>query len=150
MANTLEQISIAFITDKSPIIDIICNNLMASGIDILFRSESIESGLSQLSALEKLPQICIIDLDFSDSKILAQLHELKAKYPTLKLIAHSDNDSEQAVISLLKIGFNGYLLIGSDAGDFKKAIIGACNGKRYFSVGVSKIAQEYFSNKETV
>ncbi len=84
MANTIEQISIAFITDKSPIIDIIYNNLVASGIDILFRSVSIESGLSQLSVLEKLPQVCIVDLDFSDSKVLAQLHEHKSKMPELK------------------------------------------------------------------
>lgn len=150
MVNTIEQISIAVINDKSPIIDIICNDLVASGIDILFRSESIESGLSQLSALEKLPQVCIIDLDFSDRKILAQLHKLKAKYPTLKLIAHCDDDSEKAVISLLKIGFNGYLLIGSDADDFKNAIEGICNGKKYFTVGVSEISREYFSNKEIV
>ena len=150
MANTIEQISIAFINDKSPIINIICNNLVASEIDILFRSESIESGLSQLSALEKLPQVCIIDLDFSDSKVLAQLHELRAKCPALKLIAHSGDDSEEVVISLLKIGFNGYLLIGSDADDFKNAIEGTCNGKKYFSVGISEIAREYFSNKETV
>ncbi len=150
MKNIIEQISIAIINDKSPIIDIICNDLVASGIDILFRSERIESGLSQLSALEKLPQVCIIDLDFSDSKVLAQLHELKAKYPALKLIAHSDDDREQAVISLLEIGFSGYLVIGSDADDFKKAIIGACNSKRYFSAEIITIAQEYFSNKETV
>lgn len=150
MANTIEQISIAFINDKSPIIDIICNNLVASGIDILFRSESIENGLSQLSALEELPQVCIVDLDFFDSKVLTQLHELKAKYPNLNLIAHSDDDSEEAVISLLKIGVSGYLVIGSDAADFKKAIIGACNGKRYFSAEIITIAQEYFSNKETV
>ncbi len=81
---------------------------------------------------------------------MTQLHELKAKYPNLNLIAHSDDDSEEAVISLLKIGVSGYLPIGSDTDDFKKAIIGACNGKRYFSVGVSKIAQEYFSNKKMV
>ncbi|QHC83709.1 histidine kinase [Empedobacter brevis] len=150
MTNIIEQISIAVINDKSPIIDIICNNLVASEIDILFRSESIESGLSQLSALEKLPQVCIIDLDFSDSKVLAQFHELRAKYPALKLIAHSDDDSEQAVISLLEIGFSGYLVIGSDADDFKKAIIATCNGKRYFSAEIIAIAQEYFRNKETV
>ena len=150
MANSTEQISIAFINDKSPIIDIICNDLVTSGIDTLCLSESIESGLSQLSALEKLPQVCIIDLDFSDSKVLAQLHELKAKYPTLKLIAHSDDDSEETVISLLKIGVSGYLLIGSDTDDFKKAITGAFNGKRYFNAGITTIAQEYFSNKETV
>ncbi|HAT3992846.1 TPA: response regulator transcription factor [Elizabethkingia anophelis] len=147
MANTIEQISIAFINDKSTIINTICNNLVASGIDMLFRSESIESGLSQLSALEKLPQICIIDLDFSDSNVLAQLHELKAKYPTLKLIAHSDDDSEQIVTSLLEIGIDGYLLIGTDAEELQTAIEGVCNDKKYFSTGVSKIAQKYFSNK---
>lgn len=91
---TLSNNSIVFINDKSPIIDIICNNLVASEIDILFRSENIEDGLSQLSVLEKLPQVCIVDLDFSDSKVLIQFHELKGKYPTLKLIAHSDYDRE--------------------------------------------------------
>ncbi|MGO1245498.1 MAG: DNA-binding response regulator [Sphingobacteriaceae bacterium] len=146
MANTIEQISIAFITDKSPIIDIICNNLIASGVYTLFRSENIEDGLSQLSILDEMPQICIIDLDFSDSKVLIQFHELKGKYPTLKLIAHSDNDREQVIIPLLEVGFDGYLLIGCDADDFKKVIERACDGKKYFSKGISQIARKYFNN----
>lgn len=147
MANTIEPISIAFINDKSPIIDIICNSIVVSGIDILFRSESIEGGLSQLSALEKLPKVCIVDLDFSDSNVLVQLQELRAKYPTLKLIAHSDDDSEQIVTSLLEIGIDGYLLIGVDAEDLQRAIEGVISGKKYFSTGISKIAREYISNK---
>ncbi|KOS06159.1 histidine kinase [Flavobacterium akiainvivens] len=145
MANTIEQINIAFINDKSPIINIISNNL--SGINVLFLSENIEDGLSQLSALAELPQVCIINLDFSDSNVLAQLHELKAKYPTLKLIAHSDDDSEQIVTTLLEIGIDGYLLIGTDAEELQTAIEGVCKDKKYFSTGVSKIAREYFSNK---
>jgi hypothetical protein len=40
--------------------------------------------------------------------------------------------------------------ISSDADDFKKAIIGACNGRRYFSAEIITIAQEYFSSKETI
>ncbi|WES99899.1 DNA-binding response regulator [Chryseobacterium arthrosphaerae] len=147
MANTIEQISITFITDKSPIIDIICNNLVVSGINILFRSENIEDGLSQLSILNEMPQVCIIDLDFSDKNALAQLHELKGKYPTLKLIAHSDDDSEQIVTTLLEIGIDGYLFIGTDAEELQTAVEGVCNDKKYFSTGVSKIAREYFSNK---
>ncbi|MGJ1303531.1 DNA-binding response regulator [Sphingobacterium multivorum] len=145
--NNPEQINIAFINDKSPIIDVICNDLVASGVNVLFRSENIEDGLSQLSVLQQLPKACIIDLDFHDRNVLAQLQELRTKYPNIKLIAHSDIDTEKAVIPLLEIGFDSYLLIGSDADDFKKAIEGVCNGKRYFSVGVSKIAHEYFSNK---
>ncbi|PZP39720.1 MAG: histidine kinase, partial [Pseudopedobacter saltans] len=65
----------------------------------------------------------------------------------VKLIAFSDKDSEKAVKPLLEIGFVGYLLIGSDTDDFKKAIDTVANNGRYFSMGVAKIAQEYFGNK---
>lgn len=145
--NSLQKISIAFINDKSPIVDIIYNDLLNFGIDILFRSEKIKDGLSQLSALKSLPKVCFIDLDFYDKNVLAQLQELRIQYPTIKLIAHSDIDAEKAVKPLLEIGFAGYLLIGSDADDFKKAIDVVTNSGRYFSVGVAEIAQEYFSNK---
>ncbi|MGJ1446957.1 DNA-binding response regulator [Sphingobacterium spiritivorum] len=144
--NTLKEVSIAFINEKSPIVDLTCNDLVASEIDILFRSENIKDGLSQLSALKSLPKVCFIDLDFYDKNVLAQLQELRTQYPTIKLIAHSDIDAEKAVKPLLEIGFAGYLLIGNDADDFKKAIEVVINGGRYFSVGVAEIAQEYFSN----
>ena len=141
-----QKIALAFINDKSPILDLTCNDLVASGIEVLFRSENIEDGLSQLPALKTLPNICIIDLDFYDKNVLAQLQELRTKYPTIKLIAFSDKDSEKAIKSLLEIGFAGYLLIGSDADDLKKAIETVINGGRYFSMGVADIAQEYFDS----
>jgi DNA-binding NarL/FixJ family response regulator len=78
---------------------------------------------------------------------LADLQELHKQYPSIKLIAHSDRDTEKAVKPLLEMGFAGYLLIGSDRDDFIKAIDGVTNGGRYFSVGVAKIVQEYFGNK---
>ena len=127
--NSLEQISIAFINDKSPIVDNICNDLATLGIEILFCSENLENGLSQLSTLKELPKVCIIDLDFYDKNVLLQLQELKAKYPSIKLIAHSDNDNEKVVKSLLELGFDSYLLIGSDTDDFKRAVVGVCNDK---------------------
>ena len=119
-----QKITLAFINDKSPILDLICNELISSGIEILFRSENIEDGLIKLSALNELPKICIIDLDFYDKNILSQLKKLRVLFPTIKLIAHSDVDTEKTIKALLKIGFAGYLLIGSDVEDFKKAIEG--------------------------
>ncbi|MDE5435694.1 MULTISPECIES: DNA-binding response regulator [Weeksellaceae] len=143
---TNQKITLAFINDKSPILDVICNDLIASEFEILFRSESIENGLSQLSALNKLPRVCIIDLDFYDKNVLAQLQELRAQYPTIKLIAHSDIDEKKAVNFLLEIGFAGYMLIDSDTYDFKKAIEAVANDRRYFSAGVADIVSEYFVN----
>ena len=124
---TQEKITLAFINDKSPILDITCNDLVASGMDVLFRSENIEDGLFQLSALKELPQICIIDLDFYDRNVLSQLQELKTQYPTIKLIAHSDIDDQKVGKDLLDIGFSSYLLIGSGKDDFRKVIEGVIN-----------------------
>ena len=117
-----QRITLAFINDNSPILDLNCDNLVVSRLEVLFRSENIEDGLSQLSALKELPKVCIIDLDFYNKNVLEQLQKLRTQYPTIKLIAHSDIDTEKTVKSLLEIGFAGYLLIGSDADDFRKAI----------------------------
>ena len=140
--------TLAFINDKSPILDSICNDLSGSGFEILFRSEHIEDALTQLSALKSLPEFCIIDLDFYDKNVLAELHELRIKYPSIKLIAFSDKDSEQAVKPLLEMDFSGYLLIGSDSEDFKKAIETVSNDRRYFSAGICKVVEGYFSNQQ--
>ena len=119
---TSQKITLAFINDKSPILDLICNDLIASGTEVLFRSESIEDGLSHLFSLNELPKICIIDLDFYDKNILVQLQGLRTKYPTIKLIAHSDIDDKKVGKPLLDIGFSSCLLVGSDADDFRTAI----------------------------
>ncbi len=89
---------------------------------MLSRFESIDDGLSQLSELKELPNVCIIDLDFYDKSVLAQLQELSTQYPTIKLIAHSDIDTETVGRILLDIGFSSCLLVGSDADDFRKVI----------------------------
>lgn len=117
-----QKITLAFINDKSPILDFICKDLITLGIEVLFRSESIENGLSQLYSLNELPTICIIDLDFYNKNVLVELQELRTKYPTIKLVAHSDIDDEKIGRTLLDIGFLSYLLVGSDIIDFKKAI----------------------------
>lgn len=120
-----QKITLAFINDKSPILNGICQDLVASGTEVLFRSESIEDGLSQLFSLNELPYVCIIDLDFYHKNVLTQLQELRTKYPTIKLIAHSDIDDEKVGKAILNIGFSSYLLVGSDTMNFKKLIFNA-------------------------
>lgn len=122
-----QKITLAFINDKSPILNGICQDLVASGTEVLFRSESIEDGLSQLSSLNELPKICIIDLDFYNKNVFVELQELRTKYPTIKLIAHSDIDDEKVGKYLLDIGFSSYLLIGNDAEYFRKVIEAVIN-----------------------
>lgn len=121
----INRITIAFINDRSPLMDLIHADLVASGVDVIFRSDNVVDGINQLSALKSLPNICIIDLDFSDKDIMKQLRELRRQYPKLKLIAHSDMDDEKIIRELAVLGFSKYVLIGND---MKKAIDGVVNG----------------------
>lgn len=122
----ISRITTAFINDKSPVMDLIHDDLVASGVDVVFRSDNVADGNNQLSSLTTLPNICIIDLDFSDKDIMKQIRELRSQYPTLKLIAHSDMDDEKVIRELADLGFSKYVLIGEN---IKKAIDGAVNGR---------------------
>lgn len=115
-------IQVAFINDTSPLIDIICNELIASGVEVLFRSENVQQGLFQLSASRELPKAIIVDLNFDDRNLQVQLRELKSSYPNISLIAYGDSDADETVKALTEIGIKSYLLIGSDAEDFKRVI----------------------------
>ncbi|MBL7867191.1 MAG: response regulator transcription factor [Flavobacterium lindanitolerans] len=119
---TSSKNTLALINDKSPILDLICKDLVDSGIEVIFQSETIEDGLHQLSKLNILPDVCIIDLDFYEKQIIAKLQKLKKKYSAVMLIAHSDSDDDKVAKTLLDIGFSSYLLLGSDVDDFRKAI----------------------------
>lgn len=123
-----QKITLAFINEKNPILDLICDGLTASGFEITFRSETVEDGLFHLVSLKELPKVCIIDLDFYHKQILSQLQKLRAEYPTIKLLSHSDIDNEKVGKALLDIGFSSCLLVGSDVDDFKRAIDKNVNG----------------------
>ncbi|WP_099367219.1 histidine kinase [Sphingobacterium sp. 1.A.4] len=105
-----QKMTLGFINDKSPILDRICNDLNALGIEALFRLENIQDGLNYLLTLKILPKACIIDLDFYDKNVLAQLQLLRTQYPTIQLIAHSDIDDKKVGKNLLDIGVSSYLL----------------------------------------
>ena len=118
-----DKVSIAFINDKSPIIDKICTDLLSAKFEILFQTENIENAISELEVIKKLPEICIIDLDFYDKSILKQLQKLRNLYPTIQLIAHSDIDDEKIAKDIIDIGFVSYFLLGTDIDDLNKALI---------------------------
>src|SRR5690606_36818001 len=115
----INRITTAFINDKSPVMDLINEDFLSSGIDVVFRSNNIAEGNNQLSSLTTLPDICIVDLDFSDKNIIKQLRELRDQYPTLKLLVHSDIDNQNIIKELSGLGFLKYVLI---ADDVKKAV----------------------------
>ena len=137
---------IAFVNDNNPIMDTISRQLAISGFNILFHTESIKNAIGKLEAMDVFPETCIVDLDFHDRHILAEIRQFTESFPQIKFIAYSETDNERIVKSLLKLGFKAYLLIGCDENDFGRAIEKVSNDESFFSVGVAAIAKEYYSN----
>lgn len=95
----------------------------------MFRTSIVNKGTSGIFGL----------VDFDDTEVLDLLVKLKQIYPTVRFIAHSSVDDTGLVNLLLKIGFDAYLLWGSDVNDFKNAFEAIGKGKKIFKFGFERL-----------
>ncbi|WP_026712950.1 response regulator [Flavobacterium daejeonense] len=145
MDNKEEIIRVAIIDDHDLLRNGICQFLNSFGFATIFE---VENGLAALEKIERnhlIPDVCIVDINMPVMDGFELTKILRKKYPAVKVIAFSVNDDEKNVIKMLKLGASGYVLKGADPKELEEAVKVIHNGGRYFSVGVAKIAQEYFN-----
>ena len=85
-----------------------------------------------------MPDVCVIEEDFSTAKILLENHS------DLKVLISSTQDDRETVTDMLKTGVWGYVLKFNDPEEIITAVKALSENKKYFSVGISRIATEYF------
>jgi DNA-binding NarL/FixJ family response regulator len=136
----IQKGTVGFVNDQSVVLDIVGNDLVASGVEVLFRVLRNRAYVFY----KPIPEFIVFDLDFHDSEVLDLLAKFKRAYPSVRFIAHTSIDDKELLEILLNIGFDGYLLMGSDADDFKNAINAISNGKKYLSTGVAYPGLDFF------
>ncbi|MDN3692300.1 response regulator transcription factor [Chryseobacterium tructae] len=139
-------IRVAIIDDHDMLRNGICQFLDSFGFAMMFEVENGVLALEKIERSHLIPDVCIVDVNMPVMNGFELTEILSKKYPAIKIIAFSVNDEEKDVLKMLECGADGYVLKGADPDELKKAIEVVYNGERYFSVGVSKIAKEYFSN----
>lgn len=133
-------IFIGLVDDTPPLRDITANLLTEKGFSIVFQVLNGAEALQRMEESKKQPDVCIIEEDFEAANLLLTEH------PDLKVLISSTNDNKEKVSDMLNIGVSGYILKYADPDEFSTAVVALSKGKKYFSVGVSDIAAEYFSN----
>ncbi len=120
------------------------------GFETIFEAANGQIAFEKMEQCEMLPSVCVIDVNmpvmdgFETTKIMRQ------RYPGIKILAFSVNDDANDVVRMLDCGANGYLLKGADPDEIKNAIETIANDGRYFSMGITEIAQEYFQKEKRI
>lgn len=144
--NREQIIRVALIDDHDLIGDGICKFSDSFGFQIIFKAENGKVAISEMQNGGVLPDVCIVDVNMPVMNGFETAKALSQYYPEVKILAFSVNDDEKDVLEMLRSGVHGYILKGADPGELKKAIEVVYSGGRYFSAGISDIAESYFKN----
>jgi len=135
------NVYVAVIDDNPKLRDMSVKQLENSGYTVLFQSGYGQDALQKIKEGGKLPDVCLIEDDFTTAKLLLE------KHPDLKVLISSTEDDTESVTDMLKIGVSGYILKYADPDEMLTAVKVLSENRKYFSVGISGIASEYFNSQ---
>lgn len=135
------NVYVAVIDGDAQLREMTVKQLENSGYIVQLQVDNGQKALEKIKEDSRLPDVCLIEEDFATAKLLLE------KHPDLKVLISSTEDSEKRVTDMLKTGVSGYILKYADPDEILTAVKALSENKKYFSVGVSGIATEYFKNQ---
>ncbi len=97
-------------------------------------------------ALEKKPDIIIMDIAMQEMNGIEATRQIKTENPNIKIIALSMHSERQIVVGFLKAGASGYLLKDAESTELVEAIRKVYLGRSYFSQQISDIVLQEISD----
>ncbi len=124
-------------------------SLLSSHPDLEVIGEAAD-GREAVQQAEKLsPALVLMDLSMPRVGGIEAIREIKKKWPKMKVLALTVNDSEEYVLAALQAGAEGYILKSSTRGELVQAIQGVLAGKRVLSPSISeKVIEGYLAGKK--
>lgn len=135
------NVCVAVIDDNAQLRDMSVKQLENSGYTVLFQTGDGQEALQKLKEHDGWPDVCIIEEDFATAKLLLE------KHPDLKILISSTQDDTESITDMLKAGVSGYILKFADPNEMLTAVKVLSENKKYFSVGISGTATEYFKSQ---
>ena len=119
--------------------------LLAAESDIEIVGEADNGRQAVKIALDKNPDIVIMDIAMKDMNGIEATRQIKEENPKIKVIALSMHSERQIVIGILRAGASGYLLKDSTSTELVEAIRTVYRGRKYISQNISDIILQEIS-----
>ena len=97
-------------------------------------------------AIEKKPDIVIMDVAMQDMNGIEATRQIKSENPDIKVIALSMHSERQIVVGIFRAGASGYLLKESSSLELVEAIRTIHLGRKYLSQKISDIVLQEISD----
>jgi len=123
-------------------------SLLSSHPDLEVIGEAAD-GREAIERVEKLsPALVLMDLSMPRMGGVEAIRVIKKKWPKIKILALTVNDSEEYVLAALRAGADGYILKDSSHAELILAIRNVLAGKRVLSPSISeKVIEGYLAGK---
>lgn len=126
-----DRITIAIFDDHGLIRELIAKSLGAlPEFDVVATGKSASEAIA--AAEELLPDIMILDINMPGDGIKGA-GEIKTRFPAIKIIMLTSDDSEHLISSALRMGASAYLIKGSPVRQIATTIDAVVNGFSYVS-----------------
>ena len=90
--------------------------------DVVIEASNGKNLQEKIENQKSIPEIMLIDVNMPVMDGIATATWLNENYPTIKLVALSQNDGDRAIISMLKAGCCAYLLKDTHPNELEKAL----------------------------
>lgn len=105
--------------------------------------------IAKLGQLSDLPDLCLLDMNMPVMNGIDTAVEIRKRWPSVKILAVSVNDSDFSILNMLKAGAGGYILKDSQPSALMNAIKTICEKGFYYSELVSgKLLRQVINTSE--
>ncbi len=144
MKNTEQKnITIAIAEDHAKMRAMISSLLKGFGFKVVIEAPHGKELIEQLSQLELLPDVCLLDINMPVMKGFETACRIRAEYPEIKIAALTANKDIDSLVNMLKNGASSYLVKSSDPSEWKDAISSLVNKGYYCTEWMGMMLLDY-------
>lgn len=118
------KVKLAIVDDHKMFTEALAESLsQVEGIQILFKAYNGKEFLKLCNSADTLPDVVLLDINMPFLDGYKTAEELREKFPAIRLLALSMNNSEESILKMLKAGARGYILKDSSHQELQRAIL---------------------------
>jgi len=150
-SKNLPIIHLALVDDHTLFRKGLCGIIQSfGGFEIDFEVDNGIDFIKKLKKAKRPPDICLIDISMKGMNGYDTLKEVRAHFPLMKSLIVTAYVDEFAIMRMLRIGANGYILKNCQPEDIKKALLSIYEtGLYHYELISNRVYQSFHSGDKT-
>jgi len=117
------KISIGIVDDHQLFLKSLCMMLQSfNNYDVVIEAANGKDLQEKMTTQKTIPEIMLIDVNMPVMDGIATAAWINQNYPSVKLVALSQNDGDKTIIGMIKAGCCAYLLKDTHPNELEKAL----------------------------